>query len=68
VAGAFLDGVNAGSIALMALVTVQLGRAAIVDPWTAAIAAASVALVLWRRASPAWLVPAGGLLGLLLPR
>ena len=32
VAGAFLDGVNVASIALMALVTAQLARAAIVDP------------------------------------
>jgi chromate transporter len=68
VAGAFLDGVNVGSIALMALVTAQLARAAIVDAWTAALAAASAVLLLRFRASPAWLVPAGGLLGLVLPR
>jgi chromate transporter len=68
VAGAFLDGVNVGSIALMALVTAQLARAAIVDPWTAAIAAASALLLLRFRASPAWLVPAGGVLGLVLLR
>jgi len=68
VAGAFLDGVNVASIALMALVTAQLARAAIVDAWTAVIAVASTALLLFSRASPAWLVPAGGLLGLLLPR
>jgi chromate transporter len=68
VAGAFLDGVNAGSIALMALVTAQLARPAIVDPWTGAIAAASALLLLRFRARPAWLVPVGGLLGLVLPR
>jgi chromate transporter len=68
VAGAFLDGVNVASIALMALVTVQLARAAIVDPWTAVLAAVSTVLLLRFRASPAWLVPAGGLLGLVLPR
>jgi chromate transporter len=68
VAGGFLDGVNVGSIALMALVTAQLARAAVVDAWTAAIAAASAVLLLRFRASPAWLVPAGGLLGLALPR
>jgi chromate transporter len=68
VAGAFLDGVNVASIALMAVVTAQLARAAIVDPWTAAIAVVSVVLLLRFRASPAWLVPAGGLLGLVLPR
>ena len=68
VAGAFLDGVNVASIALMALVTAQLARAAIVDPWTAGVAAVSAVLLLRFRASPAWLVPAAGLLGLVLPR
>jgi chromate transporter len=68
VAGAFLDGVNVASIALMAFVTVQLARAAIVDVWTAALGAAGVVLLLRFRASPAWLVPAAGLLGLVLPR
>jgi chromate transporter len=68
VAGAFLDGVNAASIALMALVTAQLARAAIVDPWTAGVAASSAVLLLRFRASPAWLVPAAGLLGVVLPR
>jgi chromate transporter len=68
VAGAFLDGVNVASIALMALVTAQLVRAAIVDPWTAAIGVVSAVLLLSSRASPAWLVPAGAVLGLVLPR
>jgi len=68
VAGAFLDGVNVASIALMALVTAQLARAAIVDAWTAGIAVASAVLLLRFRASPAWLVPAAALLGLVLPR
>ena len=67
-AGAFLDGVNVASIALMAAVAAQLARAAIVDPWTAAIAAVSAALLLRFRASPAWLVPVAGLVGLVLPR
>ena len=31
IAGAFLDGVNVGALALLAVVTVQLGRAALVD-------------------------------------
>jgi chromate transporter len=68
VAGAFLDGVNVASIALMGLVTAQLARAAIVDGWTAGIAVASATLLLRFRASPAWLVPAAALLGLVLPR
>jgi chromate transporter len=68
VAGAFLDGVNVASIALMALVTAQLARAAIVDAWTAAIAVVAALLLLRLRASPAWLVPVAALLGLVLPR
>jgi chromate transporter len=68
VAGAFLDGVNVASIALMAVVAAQLARAAIVDPWTAAIAIVSAVLLLRFRASPAWLVPAAALLGPVLPR
>jgi chromate transporter len=68
VAGAFLDGVNVASIALVALVTAQLGRAAIVDAWTAAIAVVAALLLLRFRASPAWLVPAAALSGLVLPR
>jgi putative chromate ion transporter len=38
VAGAFLDGVNVASLALMAVVTWQLGRAAVVDAPTATLA------------------------------
>lgn len=67
-AAAALDGVNAASLALMAGVTVQLGRAAIVDGWTAAIALAA-GIVLWRRpVNSAALVAAGAVLGLLLGR
>ena len=63
VAGAALDGVNAASMALMALVTWQLGRAAIVDMPSVLIAVASVALLATRRVNSAWLVLAGGLVG-----
>jgi chromate transporter len=67
-AAAVLDGVNAVSWALMAGVTLQLGRSAIVDGWTAAIAAAA-GTILWRRAAnSAWLVASGAALGLLLRR
>jgi len=61
---ALLDGVNAAALALMAGVTLQLGRTAIVDPLTAAIAVATV-VVLWRtRLNNAWLIGAGALVGL----
>jgi len=65
-AGAFLDGVNAASLALMAVVAAQLGRAAVVDRVTLAIAAVSAVAVLWLRVNSAWLVLAGGFAGALL--
>lgn len=65
-AGAVLDGVNVVSLALMAVVTAQLARAALIDPLAIAIAAAS-ALVLFRyRANSAWLVLGGAAIGLAL--
>ena len=58
---ALLDGV-ATALALMAGVTYQLARTAIVDPLTVAIAMASLVL-LWRtRLNSAWLIAAGGAL------
>lgn len=36
-AGAFLDGINAASLALMIVVTYQLGRAALIDVTTCAM-------------------------------
>lgn len=66
VAAAFLDGINAAAVALMAVVTWQLGRSAIIDLPTAALAAIS-AIVLWRfRLNSAWLVLAGAVAGLVV--
>ena len=62
-AGAFLDGVNAGSLALMAAVTWQLQRAAIVDAPTLLLAAASTVLLLGLGQNPTWLVAGGALVG-----
>jgi chromate transporter len=62
-AGAFLDAVNVSSLALMAVVTVQLGRAAVVDLPTLALTAASALLLLRFRVNPAWLVLGGALIG-----
>jgi chromate transporter len=64
-AGAFLDGVSLASLALMAVVTAQLARAALVDLPTALLAAAS-ALLLVRRVNSSWLVLGGAAVGLLL--
>jgi chromate transporter len=64
-AAAFLDGVNAAAVALLAFVLWQLGQSAIVDPVTALVAAASAALLLRFGVNSAWLVLGGGLVGLL---
>ncbi|MCY1019967.1 chromate efflux transporter [Pyxidicoccus sp. MSG2] len=68
VAGAFLDGVNVASLALMAVVTWQLGRAALVDAWTVGLAAVSAVLLIRFRVNSAWLVLGGGAVGMLLAR
>ncbi len=64
-AGAFLDGVNAASLALMVVVTWRLGRAAIIDPPTTAIAALSAFVLLRYRINSAWLIAAGAVIGAL---
>jgi chromate transporter len=62
-AGAFLDGVNVASLALMAAVSYQLGRAAIVDWVTIGLTIASAVLLLRFRINSAWLVLGGAILG-----
>jgi chromate transporter len=66
VAGAALDGVNVASLALMAVVTWQLGRAAVIDVFTLFLAATSALLLIRFRVNSAWLVLGGALLGCLL--
>ena len=66
VASGFLDGVNVASIALMAVVTAQLARAAIVDVPTGVVALVSAVLLIRFRVGSAWLVPTGALVGLAL--
>ena len=62
-AGAFLDGVNVASLALMAAVSYELGRSAIVDWVTVVVAAGSAVLLLRFRVNSAWLVAGGALVG-----
>ena len=62
-AGAFLDGVNAAALALMAAVTWQLGRAAIVDGVTIALALASAVLLVRFKINSVWLILGGLLVG-----
>jgi chromate transporter len=65
IAGAMLDGVIVGSLALMGVVTWQLGRAALIDPLTYAIAIASIVLLLWKRVNAVWLIAAAAVAGML---
>ena len=67
-AGAFLDGVNVASLALMAVVTWQLAWSAVLDLPTALLAIASAILLLRYRVNSSWLVAAGAAAGLLAVR
>jgi chromate transporter len=58
-----LDGVNVASLGLMAGVTIQLAGAALVDPWTVAIAAVCVVLLFRFRVNSTWLIAGGALAG-----
>jgi chromate transporter len=62
-AAAILDGVVVGSLALMAVVAWQLGRAAIVDWVTLAILVVSAGLLFQFRINPAWIVAGAALIG-----
>ena len=63
-ASGFLDGVNAASLGLMAGVTYTLGRAALVDWLTIIVAILSAIAVFQFQINSAWLVLAGGAIGL----
>jgi chromate transporter len=65
-AGAFLDGVNVASLALMIVVTYELGRTALVDLPTVALLLISAVLLIRYRINSAWLVIGGALAGYLL--
>jgi len=65
VAGAFLDGVNIASLALMAAVTWQLAHVALTDWIGVLLAIVSGALLFRFRINSAWLVLGGAALGLI---
>lgn len=60
-----LDGVNVASLGLMAAVTVELGRASLIDPLTIGIALVSVALLIRYKINSTWLLVGGAAMGLL---
>jgi chromate transporter len=66
VLSAVLDGVNGGSVGLMASVALFLGRAAIVDLPTALMAITSAVLLLRFKIHTSWLILAGAAFGIIL--
>jgi chromate transporter len=58
-----LDGINAASLGLLVAVAWDLGRAAVVDGVTAAIAAGSLAALIWLRLNPTWLITGAAAVG-----
>jgi chromate transporter len=65
-AGAFLDGVNVASLALMAAVSWQLGRVSLVDFATVVLALASLIALLRFRLNSVWLVLFGAIIGTII--
>jgi chromate transporter len=65
-AGAALDGVNVASLALMAVVSWQLGRAALVDPLTIALSLGSLVLLTAFSVNSVWMIAAGAAIGFLV--
>jgi chromate transporter len=63
VASAFLDGVNVSAIALMAVVTLQLARSALVDLPTVLVALVALAVLLRFKVNISWLVAGGAAIG-----
>lgn len=63
---ALLDGVNASAIGLMAGVLVELAGEAFTGPVMIALAAVSLVVLLRTPLNSAWLIVAGGVLGLLI--
>jgi len=67
-AGNFLDGVIVASLALMVVVTYELGKAALVDLPTIGLALISAVLLFRWKVNSAWLVLGGAALGFLMGR
>jgi len=60
-----LDGVNAAALGLMAAVTWELARAAVVDVVTLLLALSAAVLLVRFKVNSTWLVLGGGLFALL---
>lgn len=68
VAGAFLDGLNAASLALMVVVTMRLAQGAVLNLPGLLLAVASGVLLFKTRLNSAWLVLGGAFVGIFLHR
>ncbi|MCE9571798.1 MAG: chromate efflux transporter [Deltaproteobacteria bacterium] len=64
VASSFLDGVVVASLALMAVVTGQLARDALIDPGAIAIGAVAALVLIRYRGAASWLILVGAALGI----
>jgi chromate transporter len=62
-ASAALDGANLGAVGLMAGVTVDIGRVALVDAPTVVLFAAAIVVVFRWDPNPVWLIGVGALVG-----
>jgi chromate transporter len=62
-ASSFLDGVNAASLGLMAVVTYTLAKSALIDSLTVILVLLSLLVVFRFKVNSAWLVIAGGIVG-----
>lgn len=65
-AGAFLDGINVASLALMMFVSYELGRSAFVDLQTIILFLISALLLIRYKVNSAWLVLGGAMVGVFL--
>jgi chromate transporter len=68
IAGAFLDGVNVASLALMAVVTAELARAALVDVPTVLLGVAAAVLLVRLELNSTWLILGGAAAGFAVQR
>jgi chromate transporter len=64
--GALLDGVNVASLGLMAAVTLQVGRASLIDWPTILVALVATLALLRYKVNSTWLVLAGGIAGIVI--
>ena len=63
---AFMNGVNAAAVGLMATALWDLGRATLASPWTVALGVAAAWLLIRRRLNTTWVIAGGGLAGYLI--